>query len=81
MVAEDGRPIPGLYAAGNDAQSVMGSEYPGAGSQVGSGMTFGWAAARHAAGEHLDDGTDAPQVNDTEMKAGTPVETVTTTAG
>lgn len=81
VVAEDGRPIPGLYAAGNDAQSVMGSEYPGAGSQVGSGMTFGWAAARHAAGAHPDDGTDAPQVNDTEMKAGTPVETVTTTAG
>lgn len=45
-----GNPIEGLYAAGNDAQSVMGSEYPGAGSQVGSGMTFGWVAAQHAAG-------------------------------
>lgn len=44
-----GKPVPGLYAAGNDAASVMGSEYPGAGVQVASGMTFGWKAARHAA--------------------------------
>src|SRR5699024_4864020 len=42
VVNEDGEPITGLYSAGNDAQSVMSSEYPGAGSQVGSGMTFGW---------------------------------------
>ncbi|MDD0856803.1 FAD-binding protein [Arthrobacter alpinus] len=45
-----GEPVAGLYAAGNDAASVMGSEYPGAGVQVGSGLTFGWAAALHAAG-------------------------------
>lgn len=44
-----GNPVAGLYAAGNDAASVMGSEYPGAGVQVGSGMTFGWQAGRHAA--------------------------------
>lgn len=44
-----GNPVAGLYAAGNDAASVMGSEYPGAGVQVASGMTFGWTAARHAA--------------------------------
>lgn len=44
-----GKPVAGLYAAGNDAASVMGSEYPGAGVQVASGMTFGWKAARHAA--------------------------------
>ena len=49
VVDEEGNAILGLYSAGNDAQSVMGSEYPGAGSQVGSGMTFGWAAAMHAA--------------------------------
>lgn len=48
-----GGSIPGLYAAGNDAASVMGSEYPGAGVQVAAGMTFGWAAARHAAGAAL----------------------------
>jgi len=27
---------------------VMGSEYPGAGCQVGAGLTFGYVAARHA---------------------------------
>jgi len=43
-----GNPIPGLYAAGNDMQSVMGGEYPGAGAQLGPGMTFGYLAALHA---------------------------------
>lgn len=42
------RPILGLYACGNDMHSVMGGEYPGPGSQLGLGMTFGYLAARHA---------------------------------
>ncbi|MEV8612934.1 FAD-binding protein [Amycolatopsis sp. NPDC051373] len=42
-------PIPRLYACGNDADSVMASEYPGAGCQVGAGLIFGYLAARHAA--------------------------------
>jgi len=45
-----GAPVPGLYVAGNDMQSVFGGEYPGAGAQLGQGMTFGWIAARHAVG-------------------------------
>ncbi len=49
VLDEAGEPIPGLYACGNDAQSVMASEYPGAGCQVGAGLTFGYVAARHAA--------------------------------
>jgi 3-oxosteroid 1-dehydrogenase len=43
-----GAPISGLYAAGNDMHSVMGGEYPGAGAQLGPGMTFGFLAALHA---------------------------------
>jgi succinate dehydrogenase/fumarate reductase flavoprotein subunit len=43
-----GRPIGGLYAVGNDMQSITGGEYPGAGAQLGPGMTFGYLAARHA---------------------------------
>lgn len=43
-----GEPIAGLYAVGNDMQSVMGGEYPGAGAQLGPGMTFGYLAALHA---------------------------------
>ncbi len=45
-----GAPVPGLYAVGNDMQSIFGGEYPGAGAQLGQAMTFGWIAARHALG-------------------------------
>lgn len=44
----EGDAIPGLYAVGNDMHSVMGGEYPGAGAQLGPGMTFGYLAALHA---------------------------------
>jgi 3-oxosteroid 1-dehydrogenase len=47
-----GRPIPGLYAVGNDMQSIMAGEYPGAGAQLGPGMTFGYLAALHAVHAH-----------------------------
>jgi len=43
-----GEPIRGLYAVGNDMHSIMGGEYPGAGAQLGPGMTFGYLAALHA---------------------------------
>jgi succinate dehydrogenase/fumarate reductase flavoprotein subunit len=45
----DGRPIPGLYAVGNDAASVMGGTYPAAGITIGPALTFGYIAARHIA--------------------------------
>ncbi|MEQ3553325.1 FAD-dependent oxidoreductase [Pseudonocardia nematodicida] len=45
-----GSPVPGLYACGGDAHSPTASEYPGAGCQVGAGLTFGYLVARHAAG-------------------------------
>ena len=49
MLNTGGQPIPGLYACGNDAASMSAAEYPGAGCQVGAGLTFGYVAARHAA--------------------------------
>ncbi|MFL9814968.1 FAD-dependent oxidoreductase [Stutzerimonas sp. VN223-3] len=45
-----GEPIPGLYAAGTDMASVMGGHYPSGGINLGPAMTFGYVAARHAAG-------------------------------
>ncbi|PAT32203.1 FAD-binding dehydrogenase [Vandammella animalimorsus] len=47
-----GRPLQGLYAAGNDACSVFGGEYPAAGITLGPAMTFGWLAAQHMARNH-----------------------------
>lgn len=49
VLTESGTPVEGLFACGNDADSVMAAEYPGAGCQVGSALTFGYIAARHAA--------------------------------
>ncbi len=39
-----GIPIKGLYAVGNDAASVMGGNYPGAGITLGPALTFGYVA-------------------------------------
>lgn len=49
VLTASGEPIAGLYVCGNDMQSAFGGEYPGAGAQLGQGMTFAWIAARHAA--------------------------------
>lgn len=48
----DGKPIPGLYAAGSDLASVMGGQYPAGGINIGPALTFAYIAARHAAGIH-----------------------------
>jgi len=42
-------PIPGLYAAGNDAASIMGGNYPGGGITLGPAVTFGFIAGTHLA--------------------------------
>jgi succinate dehydrogenase/fumarate reductase flavoprotein subunit len=53
------RPIPGLYAVGNDAASVMGGNYPGAGITLGPALTFGYAAGMHLAGSRGPERFDA----------------------
>lgn len=50
VLDSDGNPISGLYAAGNDAASLMGGNYPGGGITLGPAITFGYIAARHMAG-------------------------------
>ncbi len=44
-----GQAIPGLYAGGNDMNSVMGGHYPAGGITLGPAMTFGFIAAHHMA--------------------------------
>ncbi len=50
VLKSDGSVIEGLYATGVSAASPMGRVYPGAGASVGPSLTFGWIAAKHAAG-------------------------------
>ena len=50
VVDYDGRPIPGLYAAGNAASSPFGTAYPGGGATLGAAVTFGRIAGRCATG-------------------------------
>jgi len=44
------QPIAGLYANGNDMNSMMGGHYPSGGITLGPAMTFGFVAAHHMAG-------------------------------
>jgi len=46
-----GEVIPGLYVAGNMMPAVSGRGYGGFGGTIGPGMTFGYLAGIHAAGE------------------------------
>ena len=44
------QPIAGLYAAGADMASIFAGHYPSGGINLGPALTFGYIAARHAAG-------------------------------
>jgi len=48
----NGTAVPGLYACGNDMMSIMQGAYPGPGITIGPALTFGYVAARHAAGRN-----------------------------
>ena len=43
------KPIPGLFAVGNDAASIFGGSYPGAGATLGPAMTFGYICGKNLA--------------------------------
>jgi succinate dehydrogenase/fumarate reductase flavoprotein subunit len=51
VVDVDGRPIGGLFAAGNVMASAMGMTYGGPGGTIAPGMVFGFLAGRCAAGK------------------------------
>lgn len=48
LIRADNSPIDGVYACGNDLNSIMGGKYPGPGITIGPGIVFGYLAARHA---------------------------------
>ncbi|HRO95031.1 MULTISPECIES: FAD-dependent oxidoreductase [Micrococcaceae] len=66
VVDTAGRPVPGLYTAGNDHASIMRGNYPSGGINLGPAMAFGYIAGRDLAGvtEYEDDGTQAPTCPD-----------------
>lgn len=45
-----GEPIAGLYAAGNEMNSIMAGTYPGPGITLGPALTFAYLAAKDIAG-------------------------------
>jgi len=48
VLGSAGEPIPGLYATGNSAASLMGGTYPAAGIMLGQAITFGYLAVKTA---------------------------------
>jgi succinate dehydrogenase/fumarate reductase flavoprotein subunit len=50
VLGNDGQPIPGLYACGNDMASVMAGSYPGPGTTLGPAIVFAYRAVMHAKG-------------------------------
>ncbi len=51
VLDNQGTPLTGLYACGNDMASIMVGTYPGPGTTLGPALTFGYRVAMHAAGK------------------------------
>ena len=50
LLDASGEPLPGLYAVGNDQDSIMGGVYPAPGITLGPALVFAGLAARHLMG-------------------------------
>jgi succinate dehydrogenase/fumarate reductase flavoprotein subunit len=50
VLDEHNVPINGLYACGNEANSIMGGTYPAPGITLGPALTFAYRAVQHATG-------------------------------
>jgi hypothetical protein len=51
VLSVSGEPIARLYGAGNCISAPVGQSYPGAGGTIGSAITFGYLAGRHASSQ------------------------------
>jgi succinate dehydrogenase/fumarate reductase flavoprotein subunit len=51
VLRDDGSPIAGLYACGNEARSIMGGTYPGPGITIGPAIVFAHRAMSHVWGD------------------------------
>jgi succinate dehydrogenase/fumarate reductase flavoprotein subunit len=51
VLAAQGKPIPGLFACGNDMASIMRGTYPGPGITLGPALVFAYRAAMAVAGK------------------------------
>ncbi len=49
VLDQNGEAIPGLYAVGNDMNSIMAGSYPAAGITLGPALTFGYIAGQDLA--------------------------------
>lgn len=56
VLGADDTPISGLYACGNEAQSIMGGTYPGPGITIGPAIAFAYRAMEHALGPQNGEG-------------------------
>ncbi|MBV9565144.1 MAG: FAD-dependent oxidoreductase [Bradyrhizobium sp.] len=54
VLKADDTPIGGLYACGNDANSIMGGTYPGPGITIGPAIVLAYRAIRSALGKTHD---------------------------
>jgi succinate dehydrogenase/fumarate reductase flavoprotein subunit len=50
VLKNDGAPIEGLYACGNDMNSIMAGAYPGPGTTLGPALVFAYRAVMHMRG-------------------------------
>ncbi len=46
VLTKEKQPVKGLYVVGNDAASIMGGNYPGAGITLGPALTFGYVVGK-----------------------------------
>ncbi|KWF68754.1 FAD-dependent oxidoreductase [Burkholderia pseudomultivorans] len=61
VLDQQNRPIPGLYACGNDMNSPVGGRYIGAGITLGPALTFGYLTAKAIANSGQPAGSDDAQ--------------------